>query len=258
MSSSSSINSSTTPVFGVTNNQVLKATCFKNFVDSINPDHMSVESMEVRDSVLNGRFNWLSAKVENKMSGKVNSTFMLLRGDAVAVLPIVTVVEDNKEYIIATEQLRAPTGMNQIEAVAGMMDDNGSVVGQAIVELKEETGIKVEPSELIELGYYYSSQGIMDEKIHCFFFRKCLTQVEFYELFDKIYGDGEFEAIRLRLMPATWETVLGTHDAKMISAFSMYQEHLKHITFQNLNMLAQVAVEDMDDEDENKKIIKSA
>ena len=112
------------------------STCYKNFVSSVNPIDMEIRSLTVRDSVLKGRFNWLDGEVLNKMSGKINKTFMLLRGDAVAIL--VLIANKSQNYILVTEQLRVPTGGIRQEAIAGMMDDDGVASGVAIKEMEEE------------------------------------------------------------------------------------------------------------------------
>jgi 8-oxo-dGTP pyrophosphatase MutT (NUDIX family) len=198
------------------------STCYKNFVASVKPADMEIMSLTVRDSVLKGRFNWLEGEVLDKMSGKVNTTFMFLRGDAVAIL--VLIVNKSQNYILVTEQLRAPTGGIRHEAVAGMMDDDGVASGVAIKEMVEETGIVVKPDELFEIGSYYSSQGIMDEKIRCFFMRRDMDDAQLADLTSKLHGEGDFEAIRLRLIPATWTEIIKTQDAKLISSYAMYQD----------------------------------
>jgi hypothetical protein len=200
------------------------STCFKNFTASVNSSDMEIQSLTVRDSVLKGRFNWLEGEVLNKMSGKVNKTFVLLRGDAVAILVLITNKAQN--YILVTEQLRAPTGGIRHEAIAGMMDDDGVASGVAIKEMEEETGIVVNPNELVEMGSYYSSQGIMDEKIRCFFMKRDMDDAQLAELTSKLRGEGDFEAIRLRLIPATWGEIFKTQDAKLISSYAMYQDFI--------------------------------
>jgi hypothetical protein len=107
-----------------------------------------------------------------------------------------------------------------------MMDDDGVASGVAIKEMEEETGIVVKPDELFEIGSYYSSQGIMDEKIRCFFMRRDMDDAQLAELTSKLRGEGDFEAIRLRLIPATWSEIFKTQDAKLISCYAMYQDFI--------------------------------
>ena len=208
--------------FGINNVDVTNSTSFQNFVSSVNDSDMEIRSLTVRDSVLKGRFNWLEGEVFNKMSGKTCKTFMLLRGDAVAILAIVS--NKGSEYLLVTEQLRAPTGGIRHEAIAGMMNHEGTPSGIALQELDEEAGIKATKDDLVELGYYYSSQGIMDEKIRCFFMKREMTDEQLSELTSKLRGEGDFESIRIRLIPATWSAVFATHDAKLIASYGMYLE----------------------------------
>lgn len=214
----------------INNINVTNSTCYKKFIASVVPEEMEIRSITVRDSVLGGRFNWLSAEVHNKMSGKVNPTFIFLRGDAVAILAFIHNSDTNQKFIIVTEQLRAPTGGYRLEAIAGMMDDAGSASGQAVQELQEETGIKINDEQLKFLGSYYSSQGIMDEKIQCFYFTKSMTSSEIEEMTTKMYGEGDFEAIRLRLINADWNSVISTQDAKLISSYSMYCNEMSKVS----------------------------
>jgi 8-oxo-dGTP pyrophosphatase MutT (NUDIX family) len=211
--------------FGITNENVTNSTCYKKFVESVKGTDMEIQELSVRDSVLKGKFNWLEGKVLNKMSGKVNPTFMLLRGGAVAILVLVS--HRGKDYFLVTEQLRAPTGGIQLEAIAGMTDDQGNPFGVAVQELDEEAGIKVTAADLTKLGSYYSSQGIMDEEITCFFMRKEMNDTEIEELTSKLRSADEFEAIRIKMIPATWPSALATRDAKLISSYAMYLSHLE-------------------------------
>ena len=211
--------------FGITNENVTNSTCYKKFVESVKSTAMEIQELTVRDTVLNGKFNWLEGKVLNKMSGKVNPTFMLLRGGAVAILVIVS--HRGQNYFLVTEQLRAPTGGIQMEAIAGMMDDQGNPFGVAVQELNEEAGIKVTAADLTKLGSYYSSQGIMDEEVTCFFMHKEMNDSEIDELTSKLRSADEFEAIRIKMIPATWTSALTTRDAKLISSYAMYLSHLE-------------------------------
>ena len=217
--------------FGINNVDVTNSTSFQNFVQSVVDSDMEIRSLTVRDSVLKGRFNWLEGEIFNKMSGKVCKTFMLLRGDAVAILAIVS--NKGKEYLLVTEQLRAPTGGIRLEAIAGMMDHEGTPSGIALQELEEEAGIKATKDDLKELGYYYSSQGIMDEKIRCFFMKRDMSDEQLDELTSKLRGEGDFEAIRIRLIPATWSAVNGTRDAKLIASYAMYLEYQANLSAPN-------------------------
>ncbi|PWZ14333.1 Nudix hydrolase 14, chloroplastic [Zea mays] len=72
------------------------------------------------------------------------------RGPAVAVLIL---LESNGEtYAVLTEQVRVPIGKFMLELPAGMLDDEkGDFVGTAVHEVEEETGIKLNIEDMVDL-----------------------------------------------------------------------------------------------------------
>ena len=72
------------------------------------------------------------------MNGKPLPGIVFMRGNSVAILPIV-----NEQYVLLTNQYRIPIGMNFQEIPAGMIDGNEVFCGAAARELEEECGIKL-------------------------------------------------------------------------------------------------------------------
>ena len=198
----------------------------KRFRESINPKHMELIGEQLISCGAGGRFSYLKADISNMMNKKTNSTYILLRGNSVAILVIITNSDDGTQYILITEQLRAPTGGNCLEAVAGMMDHNGDPKFVALEEIKEETGIVAKKEDITYLGEYYTSPGILDEKMQCYLMETSMDTKKIEELTDKykLHGDGsDFESIRLHIIHATWEEVMKTKDGKLIACFAMYK-----------------------------------
>lgn len=203
-----------------------KSTNRKRFRESINSDNMEIIEETLISCGAGGRFSYIKAKILNKMNKKTNPTYILLRGNSVAILVIITNSDDGTQYILITEQLRAPTGGNCLEAVAGMMDHNGDPKFVALEEIKEETGIVAKKEDITFLGEYYTSPGILDEKMQCYLMKTSMDTKKIEELTDKykLHGDGsDFESIRLHIIPATWEEVKKTKDGKLIACFAMYK-----------------------------------
>lgn len=71
----------------------------------------------------------------------------------------------NTNYMLLTRQYRVPVGKWLLEAPAGMIDESGHFSGVAAKELKEETGIDIDISELKEIGSMYPSPGGSDEEL---------------------------------------------------------------------------------------------
>jgi len=145
--------------------------------------------------------------------------YFVIRGDAVAILVVV-----NGQYILGVEQSRVPVAGLVREAIAGMMDESGNPVGQMVKELKEEASISVKGSDLLYLGEYYSSQGLLDEKIICYAVEISIPQIQLKALLDKLHGNYKHgEAIRLFITPVNdFEAIYETKDAKLIYCYSRY------------------------------------
>ena len=96
--------------------------------------------------------------------------------------------------VILVEQFRVPLGRNCLELPAGLIGDEQegeAVQAAAIRELEEETGYRA--ARMTELGYYYSSPGMVSEGF-------CLLRAEGLER----TGDGggvEGENIKVHRVP---------------------------------------------------------
>lgn len=151
-----------------------------------------------------------------------------IRGDAVAVLIIVRIQETGKMFVLLCKQLRFPAGRTLTEACAGMVDENsGNVVGVAFNEIKEETGFVININQLIKLGSIRPSPGGCDEMIHLFAWETTITEAEFKEKSDKIYGVDEHEKIHLIFQEFdTFDSYVDTlEDAKAECCWRRYLKH---------------------------------
>lgn len=68
-----------------------------------------------------------------------------------------------------------PIGKWIEEIPAGMIDEDGNFKGVAAKELEEETGIKIELKELVDLGSIFPSSGGCDEEIFLYAINKTLS-----------------------------------------------------------------------------------
>ena len=112
-----------------------------------------------------------------------------------------------------------------------LRDENNSLL-KRIKELEEECGLKVDPSELIdltELTYgtdgIYTSPGLLDEFIRLFAWRKTMKHEEIQALEGKLGGESAHEQIVLKIVKFAdlWKT---TPDAKTLCALQLYQNLL--------------------------------
>eukprot|EP00262_Sarcandra_glabra_P016605 TRINITY_DN5467_c0_g2_i1.p1 TRINITY_DN5467_c0_g2~~TRINITY_DN5467_c0_g2_i1.p1 ORF type:complete len:225 (+),score=39.75 TRINITY_DN5467_c0_g2_i1:70-675(+) len=90
------------------------------------------------------------ADIIEKQTGKKVPGIVFARGPAVAVLIL---LESGAEtYVVLTEQVRVPVGRYVLELPAGMLDDDkGDVIGTAVREVEEETGLCLNIADMVNL-----------------------------------------------------------------------------------------------------------
>lgn len=146
-------------------------------------------------------FLYINIECKDKRNGKKVPGIVFLRGDAVAVLTICEV--ERKEYVLLTWQPRVPGGDCYLEIPAGMMDKDSNFASVALKELEEETSIKVNHKDLIQLGSKISpSIGGCDEEIQLYFVRIKLTKEQMDKIQAKVHGKAEEgESIQVQFIP---------------------------------------------------------
>ncbi|CAL5045479.1 unnamed protein product [Urochloa decumbens] len=153
------------------------------------------------------------------------------RGPAVAVL--ILLESNGQTYAVLTEQVRVPIGKFVLELPAGMLDDEkGDFVGTAVREVEEETGIKLNLEDMVDLtallnpatgGRILPSPGGCDEEIGLFLYRGRVDEETIRSLQGKETGLRDHgELIKLRVVPYSqlWRS---TADAKALCAIALYE-----------------------------------
>ena len=126
----------------------------------------------------------------------------LVRGGSVTVLTFLQC--DGVDYVILTEQARAPIGEPEyLEAVAGMQDGDENFVGIAAKEMAEEVGLVLNGRRDFKyLGEFVPSAGGCDERIKVLFTRvKCSKDVLAYLEGHLAGAMDENEQITVRVRP---------------------------------------------------------
>lgn len=157
-----------------------------------------------------------------------------LRGGTVAVLVILRCAKTGAEYSLQVEIDNVcavlPAGM---ALPAGMLDGSGDFVGAMAREMAEETGIKCDSTNLVDmtaLAYgdayegMYPSVGHCDEFIRLFLYRKVMPAEAIEALNGKLMGlREENEKIKLRLVPLSdlWHL---SSDSKALCALLLYSK----------------------------------
>nr|XP_043606746.1 nudix hydrolase 14, chloroplastic [Erigeron canadensis] len=171
------------------------------------------------------------ADVIDKETGQKVPGIVFARGPAVAVLILLD--SEGTTYTVLTEQVRVPVGRPILELPAGMLDDNvGDVVGTAIREVEEETGIKLNLDDMVDLTSMLDpstgckvipSPGGCDEELSLLLYRGSVSADVIKQLQGKETGLREHgELIKVRVVP--YETVWRlTPDAKVLMSIAIYE-----------------------------------
>lgn len=195
-------------------NIIIKAPKFKHWIKSINQNLIKIDEFIISDVDFFGppspsKLGFVKGQgviTDIKTGKSIVSNIAFIRGGSVAVLIVVTVIkndETEEKRIILCKQLRFPVGKYLTEACAGMLDDqveNAQIEGVIFKELKEEAGFDISVSDLIKLGKIIPSGGGCDEEISCYAWETTITEEEYLEKMDTVFGDKN-ESIQLQSFP---------------------------------------------------------
>jgi len=142
-----------------------------------------------------------------------------------------------------TLQPRVPAGsLSFSELPAGMLDDSGTFAGGAAKEIEEETGLKVETDELLDMTdlalsdepqtssderlqkAMYPSAGGCDEFVPIFLYQKRIPRKQLQEWQGKLTGlrdHGEKITLKVVRLEDLWRE--GARDSKALGAWALYE-----------------------------------
>lgn len=186
---------------------ISKAPKFTKWMDNFRLDEISMTEFHITDADFFGKgvadpvklgFIKGYANAQDAKTGTRIPAIAFIRGDAVAVLIVVRIIETDKKHILMCRQQRFPVGRPLVETCAGMIDEmTRNVVGVVFHEVKEETGFVVKEEDLISLGKVIPSGGGCDEVVHLYAWETELLEEEFKEKQEKVFGIGDHEKIKL-------------------------------------------------------------
>lgn len=151
-------------------------------------------------------------------------TYTLIRGDSVAVLPVLR-TPDGAAWTVVIKQPRIAAGDPELEEIPAGMVDEGVFVSAAVRELEEEVGedLRIREGDLQHIRTFYPSPGGCDEKIAVYWAEKAIG----YDLLASLRGRQagaieEGERIRVDIIPLDELAVRASMDAKAIVAYYGY------------------------------------
>jgi len=221
----------------ITNDNIrncIETQMFKDWIKNFDDKNLKLNTIHFQNLDLFGeRIGFIKFKAHVERDGKQIPGIIFMRGGSVAILTII--VNKGVEYALCLYQARVPIGKIFLEIPAGMLDGSGNFSGIAAKELEEETGIKINSSELIDLFALtygdkcshqgmYPSPGACDEFIRLFAFRTEMADDKFAVLEGKFSGlIEEGEIINLHIVPLDdlWKE---TPDGKTLAAYCLYDK----------------------------------
>jgi len=226
------INGKNVKVLGFSPEIVIKSVIFRNWVDQLSEDYNIVEiHSDSLDFLSNGEILFIKLHVVmQNCSGDIFSRSFVLRKDAVAIL---IVLECGKEqFVILVDQPRIPTGYSRFtEIPAGIIDSMENIVGAAIREVEEETGIIITKNDLVDIFAkiygdkdhgIYLAPGLTNDNVRLFLVEKQITQAELSVICGRLAGaQDENEDIIVRVIPME-SLAKETMDAKSLAAITLY------------------------------------
>ena len=185
----------------------------------------------------------LQAEIKNDNSEWLPGA-VFMRGGAVAMLLIlqpddVPANEERDKHVLMTIQPQIAAGsLSFAELPAGMLDDSATFSGGTAKEIEEETGLKVNAEELLDMSALalskdqseeqlpkgmYSTPGGCDEFIPLFLYQKRILRSELQEFQGKLTGlrdEGEKITLKVVRLADLWKE--GARDGKTSAALALY------------------------------------
>jgi 8-oxo-dGTP pyrophosphatase MutT (NUDIX family) len=179
---------------------VLNSPKFQNWKKSVEKSGTVISELNILSQISRNKDEIFSIFLDCVMvtpEGNMTPRCMLLRGNSVIIIPIIY-CDDGELYTLMIKQRRPIDGEYMTEFPGGLLDNGDELpVRIAAQEVNEELGFDIPEDEIISLNNKPLSvcSGILDEKVHFFFFKRNMSKLELTQIHNKKSGqndDGEF------------------------------------------------------------------
>lgn len=213
---------------------VIKNPNFTYWFNKID-EGLSVRSIDIQnvDFFGNGKIGFIKFKSlvykASNPEGRHIPGIVFMRGPSVAILMVLNC--NGKKYTILTCQPRVPIASSSFAEIPAGVFDGEVFAGVAAKEIKEEVGIVIDESNLVDMtkAVYgdrypgmYPSVGGCDEYIKLFLYEKDVTEDELAAFQGKATGlmeEGEYICLKVIELD---QLIQETSDAKALCALTLY------------------------------------
>lgn len=218
---------------------LLETKMVKDWLQTIRQEkRFSVEKILIQSVDMFGpKVGFVKLNATVRIEGKQVPGIVFMRGGSVGVLVVLRHSDSNGKESLSTlvvRQPRVPVACGDIvEIPAGMLDGDGNFAGVAAKELKEETGLEINVSELVDMTELvfrdsypgmYPTCGGSDEFNRLYVHQKDVTAEEVESMNGRLTGVAEEgERIKVQILPLDqlWRQ---TADAKALAALCLYNK----------------------------------
>lgn len=214
--------------------EIIQSPHFTRWLNQLD-DGLTVRSIDIQsvDYFGNGKIGFIKLKSlvykTSNLEGKNIPGIVFMRGPSVAILLVLNC--NGKKYTIVTRQPRVPIANSNFTEIPAGVFDGEVFAGVAAKELKEEVGIVIDASSLVDLTKevygsrypgIYPSPGGCDEFIKLFLYEKDVSEEELASFKGKATGvmeEGEYICLKVIELDQLIEE---TSDVKALCALSLY------------------------------------
>ena len=213
--------------------QALLHRPFLEWVQKCRDSNLVIHDLYIQSVDMFGpKVGFIKFRTSVTANGVTKTHIVFLRSDAVGVL--VVLICNGVRYLVLTRQARVPTGSsNFLEIPAGMMDTSGDVVGVALDELEQETGITLNSDQLSKLVPIVPSAGGTCEVVYLFSCEIECTKEKLEEFQGKLTGlikEGEVITLQVLSLEDTNKMIDEGNqpiDGKLLAALRAYERKLE-------------------------------
>ena len=189
-------------------NTVFKDMKYKRWKQRIEANGNIIKDIELLSGISRDGINLFAAFLDCRLltpEGNEIPRCVVIGGDSVVIVPVLTCYEDREIYTMMVEQRRIVDGDFNKEFPAGSTVNEEDPKTIACQELKEELHLNVSPEELIPLttDLVKMNPSVLDARVHFFYFERQVSR-SFLEEMDGChtgcFKDHEYINVRVHKM----------------------------------------------------------